>query len=135
VAREIETRVKRLSFAQGYHPEFLGEYAARQSSKNRLLLFAGFSLLGILVLLHVDFRSMRPVILVALTLPFALIGAFYYLRVVKLMYFDAPVDTAPIRPRGDVHWVMSLNGLAMLVFGIVPGPLMALCLYSIQVSL
>ena len=66
---------------------------------------------------------------------FALVGAFYYLRVVKLMYFDAPVDTAPIRPRGDVYWVMSLNGLAMLVFGIVPGPLMALCLYSIQVSL
>jgi CzcA family heavy metal efflux pump len=74
VAREIETRVKALSFAQGYHPEFLGEYAARQTSKNRLLLFAGFSLLGILVLLHVDFRSMRLVLLVALTLPFALIG-------------------------------------------------------------
>ena len=66
---------------------------------------------------------------------FALIGAFYYLRVVKLMYFDAPVDTAPIRPLADVRWVMSLNGLAMLIFGIVPGPLMALCLYSIQVSL
>ncbi|MBI4203560.1 MAG: NADH-quinone oxidoreductase subunit NuoN [Betaproteobacteria bacterium] len=66
---------------------------------------------------------------------FALIGAFYYLRVVKLMYFDTPLDTAPIRPRADVQVVMTLNGLAMLLFGIVPGPLMALCLYSIQVSL
>ncbi|MGQ0524708.1 MAG: NADH-quinone oxidoreductase subunit NuoN [Betaproteobacteria bacterium] len=66
---------------------------------------------------------------------FALIGAFYYLRIVKLMYFDTPVDAAPIRPLADVRWVMSLNGLAMLVFGIMPGPLMALCLYSIQVSL
>ena len=66
---------------------------------------------------------------------FALVGAFYYLRVVKLMYFDAPVDTTPIRPFADVRWVMSLNGLAMLIFGILPGPLMALCLYSIQVSL
>ena len=66
---------------------------------------------------------------------FALIGAFYYLRIVKLMYFDTPEDTAPIRPRADVHWVMSANGLAMLLFGIMPGPLMALCLYSIQVSL
>jgi NADH-quinone oxidoreductase subunit N len=66
---------------------------------------------------------------------FALIGAFYYLRIVKLMYFDTPVDTAPIRPLADVRWVMSLNGLAMLAFGIMPGPLMALCLYSIQVSL
>jgi NADH-quinone oxidoreductase subunit N len=73
--------------------------------------------------------------LAVLAVMFALIGAFYYLRVVKLMYFDAPVDTSPIKPRGDVHWVMSLNGLAMLAFGIMPGPLMALCLYSIQVSL
>ena len=74
VAREIEKRVQALSFAQGYHPEFLGEYAARQSSRNRLLLLAAFSVLGILVLLHVDFRSFRLGLLVALTLPFALIG-------------------------------------------------------------
>ena len=66
---------------------------------------------------------------------FSLIGAFYYLRLVKLMYFDAPLDTAPIEPRADVRVLMALNGLAMLLFGIVPGPLMALCLYSIQVSL
>lgn len=74
VAREIEQRVHALTFPQGYHPEFLGEYAARQASQRRLLLFAAFSLLGILVLLHVDFRSWRLVLLVALTLPFALIG-------------------------------------------------------------
>jgi CzcA family heavy metal efflux pump len=74
VAREIEERVQALSFDQGYHPEFLGEYAARQSSRNRLLLLAAFSVIGILVLLHVDFRSLRLVLLVALTLPFALIG-------------------------------------------------------------
>jgi CzcA family heavy metal efflux pump len=74
VAREIEKRVQGLEFAQGYHPEFLGEYAARQSSRNRLLLLSASSLIGILVLLHVDFRSMRLVLLVALTLPFALIG-------------------------------------------------------------
>ncbi|OGA50480.1 MAG: NADH-quinone oxidoreductase subunit N [Betaproteobacteria bacterium RIFCSPLOWO2_12_FULL_62_58] len=66
---------------------------------------------------------------------FSLIGAFYYLRLVKLMYFDAPLDTAPIEPRADVGVLMTLNGLAMLLFGIMPGPLMALCLYSIQVSL
>jgi len=66
---------------------------------------------------------------------FSLIGAFYYLRLVKLMYFDAPLDTAPISPGWDVRVLMSVNGLAMLVFGIAPGGLMALCLYSIQVSL
>jgi NADH-quinone oxidoreductase subunit N len=66
---------------------------------------------------------------------FALVGAFYYVRLVKLMYFDEPVDAAPIRPHGDVHVLMSLNGLAMLIFGIMPGPLMALCHYAIQASL
>jgi len=66
---------------------------------------------------------------------FSLIGAYYYLRLVKLMYFDTPADTAPIAPRGDVRLLMSANGLAMLLLGILPDPLMALCLYSIQVSL
>ena len=66
---------------------------------------------------------------------FSLVGAFYYLRLVRLMYFDAPTDTAPIAPRLDVRVLMSANGLVMLLFGILPEPLMALCLYSIQVSL
>jgi NADH-quinone oxidoreductase subunit N len=70
-----------------------------------------------------------------LAILFSVVGAWYYLRVVKLMYFDAPVDTAPIAPRGDVQVLMSVNGLAVLLLGIVPGPLMALCLYSIQSSL
>jgi NADH-quinone oxidoreductase subunit N len=66
---------------------------------------------------------------------FSVVGAFYYLRLVKLMYFDAPVDTAPIAPGADVNVLMTLNGAAILYFGIVPGPLMSLCLYSIQASL
>ncbi|MDH3288878.1 MAG: NADH-quinone oxidoreductase subunit NuoN [Betaproteobacteria bacterium] len=66
---------------------------------------------------------------------FSLIGAFYYLRLVKLMYFDAPTDSAPISPSSDVRLLMSANGLAMLLFGILPGPLMSLCIYSIRASL
>jgi NADH-quinone oxidoreductase subunit N len=66
---------------------------------------------------------------------FSLIGAFYYLRLVKLMYFDAPDDAAPIEPRRDVRVLMGANGLAILAFGIMPQPLMALCVYAIQVSL
>ncbi len=66
---------------------------------------------------------------------FALIGAFYYVRLVKLMYFDAPSDTAPIAPRGDVRVLMSANGLAMLFLGIMPEPLMVLCINSIRASL
>jgi len=66
---------------------------------------------------------------------FSLIGAFYYLRLVKLMYFDSPTDSAPIAPRIDVHLLLSANGLAMLFFGILPGPLMSLCVHAIQASL
>jgi len=66
---------------------------------------------------------------------FSLIGAFYYLRLIKLMYFDPPTDTAPIAPRADVHVLMSMNGLAVLAFGIFPEWLMWWCNYSIQVSL
>jgi NADH-quinone oxidoreductase subunit N len=65
----------------------------------------------------------------------SLVGAFYYLRLVKLMYFDAPEDHAPIEPRIDVRVLMSANGLAMLVFGILPQPIMAVCLVAIQASL
>jgi Cu/Ag efflux pump CusA len=74
VARQIEERVRKLSFDREYHPEILGEYAAREESRRRLLALAGFSLLGILLLLHADFRSARLTLLVFLTIPFALIG-------------------------------------------------------------
>ena len=66
---------------------------------------------------------------------FSLIGAFYYLRIVKLMYFDAPLDEVPIAPDAGMRWVLSANGIAILLFGILPGPLMTLCEYSIALSL
>jgi NADH-quinone oxidoreductase subunit N len=65
----------------------------------------------------------------------SVIGAFYYLRIVKLMYFDAPEDTSPIGSQPDAGMLMSANGLAVLALGILPQPLMALCAYSIQHSL
>ena len=66
---------------------------------------------------------------------FSLIGAFYYLRVVKLMYFDEPLDRSPIAPRAGMRWLLSMNGIAMLALGILPGGLMAVCEYSIMLSL
>ena len=66
---------------------------------------------------------------------FSLIGAFYYLRIVKLMYFDAPTDDAPIAPRADARMLISINGLAVLGFGLFPQPLMTLCANSILASL
>jgi len=74
VAREIEARVKSVAFPQGYHPEFLGEYAARQEARQRLFVLGIVSLLGIFLILHSDFQSMRLAGLVFLTLPFALVG-------------------------------------------------------------
>src|SRR5262249_36498574 len=74
VAREIENKVKALTFDHGYHPEFLAEYAARQASQNRLLALSALAFLGILLLLHADFRTPRLITLVVVSLPFALIG-------------------------------------------------------------
>ena len=65
----------------------------------------------------------------------SVIGAFYYLRIIKLMYFDAPNDTSPIKPESDVRLLMSANGLSVLALGILPQPLMALCAYAIHHSL
>jgi NADH-quinone oxidoreductase subunit N len=62
----------------------------------------------------------------------ALIGAFYYLRVVKLMYFDDPVDAAPVTGSGEIRLVLSANGLALLALGILPQTLMALCFSAIR---
>jgi NADH-quinone oxidoreductase subunit N len=73
--------------------------------------------------------------LAVLAVLLSVVGAFYYLRVVKLMYFDAPVETARIAPRPDMRLLLSANGLSMLVLGVLPQPLMAVCIASIQYSL
>ncbi|HHM05791.1 MAG TPA: NADH-quinone oxidoreductase subunit NuoN [Gammaproteobacteria bacterium] len=59
---------------------------------------------------------------------FSVIGAFYYLRVVKIMYVDKPVDDVPpLAASAEMQWVMSANGLAVLLLGIFPSTLLALC--------
>jgi len=66
---------------------------------------------------------------------FSLVGAFYYIRVVKTMWFDEPADTAPIAVHGDKALVLGLNGLAVLVLGVVPGPLLNACMTAITKTL
>ncbi|MGD9943993.1 MAG: NADH-quinone oxidoreductase subunit NuoN [Burkholderiaceae bacterium] len=66
---------------------------------------------------------------------FSLIGAFYYLRVVKAMYFDPVVDDAPLAPPVGARATMAVNGGLVLLLGIVPGPLMALCISVIGQAL
>ena len=63
----------------------------------------------------------------------SLVGAFYYLRVVKLMYFDEPTDTAPVAPgSGSFGVLLSVNSALLLLLGIVPQQLMALCFTAIR---
>ena len=57
----------------------------------------------------------------------SLIGAYAYLRVVKVMYFDEPTMDAPIRAPWDMRAVLSVNGAMLLILGVVPGALMTLC--------
>jgi NADH-quinone oxidoreductase subunit N len=64
----------------------------------------------------------------------SLIGAFYYLRVVKVMYFDVPQrhNALPISAPADAKAVLALNGALILILGILPGGLMTLCAQSIS---
>ena len=66
---------------------------------------------------------------------FSLVGAFYYLRVVKLMYFDLPESTMPIRAPMNVKALISANGMAVALLGIFPNYLMSLCTVSLLRSL
>ncbi len=77
VARAIEDKVKKMKFEREYHPEFLGEYAARAASRQRLIGLAAFSLIGVLLIIHADFKTFRLTALTAITLPFALIGGVF----------------------------------------------------------
>ena len=65
----------------------------------------------------------------------SLIGAFYYLRVVKVMYFDEPLTATTVAAPRDVRAVLTLNGALILVLGILPGGLMALCAQAIVATL
>lgn len=65
----------------------------------------------------------------------ACIGAFYYLRVVKLIYFDEPTDMSPIKAPLDMRIIISVNALALLVIGLMPAKLMDICIYAISQSL
>ncbi|MFN3375438.1 MAG: NADH-quinone oxidoreductase subunit NuoN [Burkholderiaceae bacterium] len=65
----------------------------------------------------------------------SLIGAFYYLRVVKVMYFDAPLTATTVAGSADVRVVLTINGALVLILGLMPGGLMALCADAIVRSL
>ena len=73
--------------------------------------------------------------LTVLAVLFSLIGAFYYLRVVKVMWFDEPADTAPIAVPFDMRATLTANGIAVVVLGIYAGPLLAACMNAMTRTL
>ncbi|MFN7836079.1 MAG: NADH-quinone oxidoreductase subunit NuoN [Burkholderiaceae bacterium] len=104
------------------------------------MLLMMFSLMGIppTVGFYAKLAVLQPLLMSGQTVwavvavVFSLIGAFYYLRVVKTMYFDdAPVPlNTPLSPYAGV--LLVLNGLAILALGILPAPLMALCSLAME---
>lgn len=73
--------------------------------------------------------------LVVLAVMMSLVGAFYYLRVVRLMYFDDPQQQEPIQPLGDMRVMLSANGVGLLLLGLAPQPLLTLCMVAISHSM
>ena len=105
-----------LMFSMAGLPPFVGFYAKLAILQS--LVGAGFLWLAVVAVM------------------FSLIGAFYYLRVVKMLYFDAPRADAPaMTPAFDIQALLSANGLAVLALGILPQPLITLCTYAMQMTL
>lgn len=86
--------------------------------------FAKLNVLAVLV-------GANEILLAVIAVLFSVIGAFYYLRVIRLMYFDAPDDRAPLQAGFDIRLLVSVNGLAMLLLGLFASPLLEICAVAI----
>ncbi|WP_265948593.1 NADH-quinone oxidoreductase subunit NuoN [Dechloromonas sp. A34] len=104
-----------LMFSMAGVPFFIGFFA--KFSVLQAVIAAGYIWLAIVAVL------------------FSLIGTFYYLRVVKVMYFDAPTDDTPLTAGMDMRILISANGLAVAALGIFPQVIMSLCAYALLRSL
>ncbi|MBX9298093.1 NADH-quinone oxidoreductase subunit NuoN [Chromobacterium vaccinii] len=116
---------------------------SRNSWYALLMLLAMFSMAGIppLAGFYAKFAVIQAVVqigmikLAVFSVLMSVIGAFYYLRVVKAIYFDDALDNAPINVRADMKLVLSLNALALLAVGILPQSLLELCAQVMRQSL
>ena len=107
-----------------------------------MMLFMMFSMAGVppFVGFYAKLSVLRAVIeqgglgvgLAVVAVVFSVIGAFYYLRVVKLMYFDEPEETGAFQEGGGLRAALSVNGLAMLALGLYPALLMSWCIAAIS---
>jgi len=124
---------------QGFEAEHLGDFKglnARSPWFALMMLFFMFGLAGVppwvgfiakLSVISAVLNAGFPGLAVLLVLA-SVVGAYYYLRVIWIMYFDAAEDQSVFQSEPDTRLVLSMNGVAVLVLGIVPGWLMALCI-------
>jgi NADH-quinone oxidoreductase subunit N len=82
-----------------------------------------------------DSRQPMMIALAVFAVMLSLVGAFYYLRVVKVMYFDKPITATTVVASVDVRIVLCINGALVLLLGLFPGGLMTLCLQAIVKTL
>jgi NADH-quinone oxidoreductase subunit N len=131
---------------EGFEADTLGDFKGlnqRSPWLAFLMLLLMFSMAGVppTVGFYAKFSVLNAVVqaghiwLAVAAVLFSLIGAFYYLRIVKLMYFDVPESRSPIIFGQDTVLLISINGLSVLLLGLLPGSLMSVCAVSIQQSL
>ena len=131
---------------EGFEADMLNDFkglSQRSPWLAFMMLLLMFSMAGVppTVGFYAKFSVLNAVVqaghlwLAVLAVMFSLIGAFYYLRIVKLMYFDAPESHAPVVMGQDTMLLISVNGLGVLVLGLLPGALMSICAVSVQQSL
>ncbi len=130
----------------GFEAEDLDDYKGlnkRSPWFAGIMLMMMFSMAGIpfFVGFFAKFSVLQAVVaagyiwLAVVAVLFSLIGAFYYLRVVKMMYFDPPADASPLTAGMDMRILISANGLAVALLGIFPQVIMSLCAYALLRSL
>ncbi|MDP2759484.1 MAG: NADH-quinone oxidoreductase subunit NuoN [Sideroxyarcus sp.] len=135
-----------LSREDGFEADTLNDFkglSRRSPWLAFMMLLLMFSMAGVppTVGFYAKFAVLSAVVhaghiwLAVLAVVLSLIGAFYYLRIVKLMYFDAPESHEKIYIQPDTGLLISVNSLAVLALGILPSVLMSVCAISVQQSL
>ncbi|MCL2589986.1 MAG: NADH-quinone oxidoreductase subunit NuoN [Betaproteobacteria bacterium] len=130
---------------EGFEAENIGDFKGlnrRSPWFALLMLFVMFSMAGIpfFVGFFAKFSVLQAVIhaghlwIAVLAVIMSLIGAFYYLRVVKFMYFDEPVNNTPLKASGELLVMLSLNGMAIALLGLMPGALLKWCAEAMKVA-
>ena len=130
----------------GFEAENIDDFKGlnkRSSWYALMMLFVMFSMAGVPFFIGFFAKLSVPQAVVAagyfwlavLAVVMSVIGAFYYLRVVKVMYFDEPVDSSPIHAAPEVRVMLSANGLAIAALGLAPQALMSLCAFALLRSL